>query len=96
MAFSQNLRALMDRNGESGYKLSRSLLCSQTTISYWLCGKTTPTRPMLKALSEHFGCTVEELLRGDNQNVTQEVSDKTDSKEEDKPKCEAEAGVKTP
>ena len=81
MAFSQNLRALMDRNGESGYKLSRALLCSQTTISYWLCGKTAPTRSMLKALSEHYGCTVDDLLREDSYSVSPEVSDKTDREE---------------
>ena len=62
MPFQDNLRRLMEQNGESGYKLSKTLLCSQSTVSNWLKGKNVPHRSMATAVAAHYGISVAELI----------------------------------
>lgn len=54
---------------------------SLTTISCWENGRYLPTADKLMKLAEFYGCTIEELLTGNDKNVAQEVSDKTDREE---------------
>lgn len=54
---------------------------SLTTVSCWENGRYLPTADKLMRLAEFYGCTIEELLTGNDKSVAQEESDKTDSKE---------------
>lgn len=54
---------------------------SLTTVSCWENGRYLPTADKLLKLAEFFGCTIEELLTGNDKSVAQEESDNTDSKE---------------
>lgn len=67
MKFSEKLASLMREKGETAYRVSKEVLCSQSTISNWLKGKTEPTNAMKKLLAAHFGITVDELLSKDDE-----------------------------
>lgn len=64
MGFSENLSALQARNGETNYRLAKSLKVHQTTVKNWK-GGTTPHPLYLEKLAEHYGVAVDELLKGE-------------------------------
>lgn len=42
--------------------LGRKLDCTSQAVTQWESGKNTPSVPMLVALADVFGCSVDELL----------------------------------
>ena len=61
MSFSQRLEHLMQRDGITKYRISKTVGCSATTVANWLSG-TAPTGEYLQKLSEMFGVSVDYLL----------------------------------
>ena len=61
MSFSQRLEHLMQRDGITKYRISKTVGCSATTVANWLSG-TAPTGEYLQKLSEMFGVAVDYLL----------------------------------
>lgn len=59
------LRELRNKIGLTQEKLSLKVGVSQNTISQWETGERTPKTEKLLELAHIFGCTVDELLRGD-------------------------------
>lgn len=55
MRFSETLKALMEEHEESNYALAKALEISQSTVANWLNEVTTPTRPHIKLLEQHYG-----------------------------------------
>lgn len=55
MTFCENLARLLKEKGETPYRLAKDLGCSESTVSYWLRGKTLPTPIMKKLVAQHFG-----------------------------------------
>lgn len=67
---SENLARLQAERGETNYRLAKTLGVHQSSIANWKSGETTPHPKHLRALAEHFGVTVDELLT-DQQQVEQ-------------------------
>ena len=61
MSFSQRLEHLMQRDGITKYRISKTVGCSATTVANWLSG-TAPTGEYLQKMSEMFGVSVDYLL----------------------------------
>lgn len=61
MSFSQRLEHLMQRDGITKYRISKTVGCSATTVANWLSG-TAPTGEYLQKLSEMFDVSVDYLL----------------------------------
>ena len=62
-AFKDNLSAMMKAKGESNYALAKALDISNSTVANWLGGENKPIRVYQKKLAEHYGITVDELLK---------------------------------
>ena len=63
ISFSENLKAVMEQNGEGTHSLSAATGLCKSTISKWLCGATRPQDYSLGLVARHFGCTIDELLK---------------------------------
>ena len=61
MAFSSNLKYLMDYFDVSNYKLAQYIKSSQTSVKNWVSGERLPHPKTQKLIAELFGVTVEEL-----------------------------------
>lgn len=61
--FSERLAELMKAKSESNYALAKALDVSNSTVANWLNGKTEPIRSHIKLLADHYGVTVDELLK---------------------------------
>ena len=61
MAFSSNLKYLMDYFDVSSYKLAQYIKSSQTSVKNWVTGERLPHPKTQKLIAELFGVTVEEL-----------------------------------
>ena len=53
------------RAGISQVDLAKALGVTQSAVSQWEMGVTSPRQAMLLRLADVLGCTVDELLRGD-------------------------------
>lgn len=49
------LKALIDKSGETIYKISKDTGISQTAIANWVEGNYTPKLENLRILAKHFG-----------------------------------------
>ena len=63
--FPDNLARLQAEHAESNYRLAKALGIHQTTIANWRSGERRPHPKHLAALAEHYGCSVEKLVGGD-------------------------------
>ena len=62
--FAQILQNLMAERGYSNYKLSKLIGCSQTSVAYWLEGRTMPQNRTMDSIAKVFGVTTA-FLRGE-------------------------------
>ena len=61
---SENLCKLQEQQGESNYRLAKTLGVSQTTIANWRSGKSRPLPVYVHLLAEHYGISEEQLKEG--------------------------------
>lgn len=63
MAIAEKICELQDQRGESNYRLAKILGVSQSSVANWREGKSKPMKIYIEKLAEHFGCTVDDLLK---------------------------------
>lgn len=63
MGFSENLIRLQTERDETNYRLAKSVGVSQSTIKNWRDGIRKPFPRHMKLLAEHFGVTLDELVK---------------------------------
>lgn len=78
---SEKIYALRRKSGLSQEQLAEKIGVSRQAISKWECGLSTPELDKMKALSEFFNITVDELAGG-----------KTDTAENAEPNASARTG----
>lgn len=61
---SENLARLQLERGETNYRLAKNLGVHQSSIANWKSGEIKPHPRHLRMLADHFGVTVDELLKG--------------------------------
>lgn len=64
MLFADRLAELMQKNGITNYRLSKTIGCSATTVKNWLEGKEV-TPVYLQKLSDVFNVSTDYLLTGE-------------------------------
>ena len=62
--FGPRLRRVMYRSGMTQNEFARFVGISQTTMSYYLAGKSEPRWRMLRRIMRATGCTARDLLGG--------------------------------
>ena len=65
----ENFEQLLQKNGITSYKVSKETGVTQTALSNWKSGRSTPTTKTLQKLADYFGVTIDYLLAG-NENTT--------------------------
>ena len=55
---------LLQKHGISPYKVSKDTGVTQTSLSNWKTGKSTPTTKTLQRLADYFGVTLDYLMTG--------------------------------
>ena len=64
MSFSENLAKIQAEHGETNYRLAKSIGVHQSSVANWHSG-VLPHPKHIKLLADHFGVTVDELLKED-------------------------------
>lgn len=62
MSFPELLEKMMNERHETNYKLAKEIGVHQSTVANWKKGMT-PQLEHRALLANHFGCTVDELLK---------------------------------
>ncbi|MFQ8838138.1 MAG: helix-turn-helix transcriptional regulator [Oscillospiraceae bacterium] len=65
MGFAKNLTNLQAEHGETNYRLAKEIDVTQTSVKSWNTGERLPHPKTRKKIAEHYGITVEELMRED-------------------------------
>ena len=65
MEFNEKLQQLRKQKEITQEELAEAIYVSRTAISKWESGRGYPSIDSLKALSEFFGITIDELLSGE-------------------------------
>lgn len=55
---------LLQIHGVSSYKVSKDTGVTQTSLSNWKAGRSTPTTKTLQRIADYFGVTVDYLMTG--------------------------------
>lgn len=71
----ENFEQLLQKNGITPYKVAKETGVTQTALSNWKSGRSTPTTKTLQKIADYFGVTIDYLLIG-NKN-----EDSPDNKE---------------
>lgn len=66
MGLPENLARLQSEHGETNYRLAKEIDVSQTSIKNWKDGVRCPHRRHQIRIAEHYGVTVDELLKDSN------------------------------
>lgn len=55
---------LLQKNNVTPYKVSKEAGVTQTALSNWKSGKSTPTTKTLQKIADYFGVTIDFLMTG--------------------------------
>ena len=75
MNFTENLRALREKNNMTQEQLAERMEVSRQTVSKWESGASMPEMEKLVQLTEMFGCTMDGLLKGNMHLENQKESE---------------------
>lgn len=71
---------LLQKYGVTAYKVSKETGITQSTLSDWKRGRSTPKTENMKKIADYFGVTVEYLMTG--KNVPKEKAPELTAKDE--------------
>ena len=58
------IKEFRKKSGLSQVQVAEKLFVNQNTVSQWETGRSSPPIDVLIKLSDLFGCTIDELVRG--------------------------------
>lgn len=64
-----NLEQLLQKYGLTPYKLSKETGVTQTSLSNWKSGRSTPSSKTLQKIADYFGVPVDYLMTGTAENA---------------------------
>lgn len=56
---------LLQKNGVTPYKVAKEAGVTQTALSNWKSGRSTPTTKTLRKIADYFGVTIDYLMNGE-------------------------------
>lgn len=65
---------LLQKNGVTSYKVAKEAGVTQTTLSNWKSGRSTPTTKTLQKIADYFGVTIDYLMTGKDISASQELT----------------------
>lgn len=65
---------LLQKHGVTSYKVAKEAGVTQTALSNWKSGRSTPTTKTLQKLADYFGVTIDYLMTGKDESEKKEVT----------------------
>lgn len=62
---------LLQKKGVSSYKVAKEAGVTQTALSNWKSGRSTPTAKTLQKIADYFGVTIDYLMTGNDSSEQQ-------------------------
>ena len=62
----EEFEQLLQKKGVSSYKVAKEAGVTQTALSNWKSGRSTPTAKTLQKIADYFGVTIDYLMTGDD------------------------------
>lgn len=62
---------LLRKKGVSSYKVAKEAGVTQTALSNWKSGRSTPTAKTLQKIADYFGVTIDYLMTGNDSSEQQ-------------------------
>ncbi len=75
------LQSLRKEKGITQNELAEHFGISNKTVSKWECGDTLPEIPLLKGIAEYYGVTVDEILNGERNSISNEEKNSSEEKD---------------
>ena len=63
-----NIKEFRKKSGLSQVQVAEKLFVNQNTVRQWETGRSSPPIDVLIKLSDLFGCTIDELVRGEKKS----------------------------
>lgn len=73
---------LLQKHNVTAYKVAKEAGVTQTALSNWKSGRSTPTTKTLKKIADYFGVTVDYLMSGKDE-TKEKISELTTRDEKD-------------
>lgn len=65
---------LLQKYGVTPYKVSKDTGVTQTALSNWKSGRSTPTTKTLQKIADYFGVTIDYLMTGSQESLQKNTS----------------------
>ena len=65
---------LLQKHGVTSYKVAKEAGVTQTALSNWKSGRSTPTTKTLQKIADYFGVTIDYLMTGKDESGKKEVT----------------------
>ena len=65
---------LLQKHGVTSYKVAKEAGVTQTALSNWKSGRSTPTTKTLQKIADYFGVTIDYLMTGKDESEKKEVT----------------------
>lgn len=75
------LQSLRKEKGITQNELAEYFGISNKTVSRWECGDALPEIPLLKGIAEYYGVTVDEILNGERNSISNEEKNSSEEKD---------------
>lgn len=73
---------LLQQNGVTSYKVAKKAGVTQTALSNWKSGRSTPTTKTLQKIADYFDVSIDYLMTGkENFNNTEDILNPKDEKD---------------
>lgn len=73
---------LLQQNGVTSYKVAKEAGVTQTALSNWKSGRSTPTTKTLQKIADYFDVSIDYLMTGkENFNNTEDILNPKDEKD---------------
>ena len=63
---------LLQKKGVTPYKVAKEAGVTQTALSNWKSGRSTPTTKTLQKIADYFGVTIDYLMTGNEDGLLKE------------------------
>lgn len=73
---------LLQKYGVTSYKVAKEAGVTQTALSNWKSGRSTPTTKTLQKIADYFGVTIDYIMTGKDDSAKSEIKQELTTRDE--------------
>ncbi len=73
---------LLQKYGVTSYKVAKEAGVTQTALSNWKSGRSTPTTKTLQKIADYFGVTIDYIMTGKDDSAKSEIKQELTARDE--------------